>query len=363
MRSRSCRKQPDMRWGVAYGLAIGLLLAPAGDVAAQSHEASNDRNSRAVMIDTVVGVQDYFAESQSGETQTIIDTFATVEMAPRLQASFRPLLWRKTNGQWTGALEYASVRYDFKRRANWSIEAGKFSSPVGLGMTENRANVNDGTIWCHRPYYGPLPALAAGAPRHNLVAATYPLGVQVKVSGNRWDARAAVLDRSPVQRAHHGSPHANGMVGAGFSPRQGLRIGAAGAWGRSGNAETSDPYTLLNIEGEYAFGHTKVSGEWTRDVFDTQIGRRVASGWTMQARQTLTPRVFVHTRFSSIEIPPTETLAALLSPRFWSSDSTVGYLVSPEVTLRLGHTALHGWSGAKVDHQIGLSIIWSRRWW
>ena len=131
-------------------------------------------------------------------------------------------------------------------------------------MTENRANVNDGTIWCHRPYYGPLPALADGAPRHNLVAATYPLGVQVKASGDRWDARAAVLDRSPVQRAHHGSPHANGVVGAGFSPRQGLRIGVAGAWGRSGNAETSDPYTLLNIEGEYAFGHTKVGGEWTR---------------------------------------------------------------------------------------------------
>ncbi len=25
-----------------------------------------------------------------------------------------------------------------------------------------------------------------------------------------------------------------------------------------------------NLEGEYAFGHTKLSGEWTRDVFDTQ---------------------------------------------------------------------------------------------
>ena len=96
MGSRSCRRQPDVRWRVAYGLTIGLLLAPTGDVAAQSHEASNDRSSRAVMIDTVVGVQDYFAESRSGETQTIIDTFATVEMAPRLQASFRPLLWRKT---------------------------------------------------------------------------------------------------------------------------------------------------------------------------------------------------------------------------------------------------------------------------
>ena len=47
-----------------------------------------------------------------------------------------------------------------------------------------------------------------------------------------------------------GPPTRMAWVGAGFSPRQGLRIGVAGAWGRSGNAETSDPYTLLNIEGE-----------------------------------------------------------------------------------------------------------------
>ncbi len=360
MRPRSCRNQPDTRWRVVLGLAVGVLLVPAMDTAAQSGEWSN---TRAVMIDTVVGVQDYFAETGSWETQTIIDTFATVEIAPRLQASFRPLIWRRANGQWTQAIDHASVRYEFNRGANWRIEAGKFPSPVGLGMTENRANVNDGVLWCHRPYYGRLPPLTVGGPRHTLVAATYPVGVQVNASGDRWDARAAVLDRSPVQLLPDGSRHANGMVGAGISPRQGLRIGAAGAWGRSGNAESSDPYTLLNIEGEYAFAYTKLSGEWTRDTFDTQVGRRVASGWTMQARQTLTPRVFVHARFSSITMPPTDALADLPSPQFWSADSTVGYLLSPEVTLRLGHTALHGWSGAEVDHQVGLSIIWSRRWW
>ena len=360
MRPRSSRKQPDMRGRVVCGLVVSMLLVPAMDAAAQLGGSSN---TRAVMIDTVVGVQDYFAEARSWETQTIIDTFATVEMAPRLQASFRPLVWRRANGQWTGAIDHASVRYEFNRGANWRIEAGKFPSPVGLGMTENRANVNDGVLWCHRPYYGRLPPLAAGGPRHALVAATYPIGVQVNASGDRWDARAAVLDRSPVQPASDTSEHTNAMVGAGISPRQGLRIGAAGAWGRSGSAESSDPYTLLNIEGEYAFGYTKFSGEWTRDAFDTQVGRRVASGWTLQGRQTLTPRVFIHTRFSTMKVPPTEALATLPSPRSWSADSTVGYLLSPEVTLRLGHAALKGWSSTEVDHQVGLSIIWSRRWW
>ena len=363
MRFRSCRKRPDTRARVIGGLAAGLLLALASNTAAQSYSASDGRSTRAVMIDTVVGAQDYFAETGSWETQTIFDTFATIEMAPRLQASFRPLLWRRPNGRWKSALEHASVRYEFNRGANWRIEAGKFPSPVGLGMTENRANVNDGVIWCHRPYYGPLPALADGAPRHALVAASYPLGVQVNASGDRWDARAAVLDRSPVQLLYDGSHNLNGMVGGGISPRQGLRIGVAGAWGRSGYAGLSDPYRLLNIEAEYAFGYTKLSGEWTRDVFDTFVGRRVVSGWTMQARQTLTPRVFVHTRISSIEIPPTAALALVQSPRFRSVDSTVGYRLSPEVTLRVGHTAVEGWRGTEVDHQLGLSMVWARRWW
>ena len=231
MKPRSCRRQPDVRRRVVCGLAVGMLLVPAMDAAAQF---GGSPNTRAVMIDTVVGVQDYFAEAGSWDTQTIIDTFATVEMAPRLQASVRPLVWRRASGQWTGAIDHASVRYEFKRGATWRIEAGKFPSPVGLGMTENRANVNDGLLWCHRPYYGPLPPLGPGALRHALVAASYPIGVQVNASGDRWDARAAVLDRAPVQLSPDGSHRANAMVGAGISPRQGLRIGAAGAWGAVG---------------------------------------------------------------------------------------------------------------------------------
>ena len=341
-------------------MAMAVLLLPATNASAQLSKSSN---TRAVMIDTVVGVQDYLAETGSWHTQTIIDTFATVEMAPGLQASFRPLIWRKANGLWTGAVDHASARYEFKRGANWRIEAGKFPSPVGLGMTENRANVNDGVLWCHRPYYGPLPPLVADGRRHSLVAATYPVGVQLNASGDRWDARAAVLDRSPVQRSSSETGHTNMVVGGGISPRQGLRLGVAGAWGRSGTRESSDPYTLLNIEGEYAFGYTKFSGEWTRDVFDTQLGRRVAIGWTLQGRQTLTPRVFVHTRFTRVTVPPFELLTNLPSRSFVSADSTLGYVLSPEVTLRLGHTAIRGWRSSTIDNQLGLSIVWSRRWW
>jgi hypothetical protein len=90
-----------------------------------------------------------------------------------------------------------------------------------------------------------------------------------------------------------------GVVGGGISPRQGMRIGAAAAWGRSGDRNVSDPYTLVNIEGEHAFGYTKVSGEPTHDRFETPSGNRAARGATLQVRQTLTPRLFV-----TVERPP-----------------------------------------------------------
>jgi hypothetical protein len=143
-----------------------------------------------------------------------------------------------------------------------------------------------------------------------------------------------------------------------------MRIGAAAAWGRSGNATVSEPYRLLNVEGEYAFGYTKISGEWTRDRFETPVGGAVAWGLTLQARQTLAPRIYLHSRATAIESPALAPAAgASPSRRSWYVDSTLGLLVTPEATIRVAHSALRRWNAAAVDHQIGVSIVWSKRWW
>jgi len=339
-------------------LVVLLIVAPAPAMAQSS-------GTRAAMVDTVIGVQDYFADDGAWETQLIVDSFMSAELAPRLQASFRPLLWRKSDGATMSFIDHLSLRYEFRKGANWRIEGGKFPSPIGLGMTENRASVNDGLLWCHRPYYGYLPAVGVGSPAHAIVSANYPVGVLVNASGDRWDARAAVVDRAPtdIWFQEDVPRRTNAIVGAGISPRQGLRLGVAAAWGRSGDAQSSEPYRLLNVEGEYAFAYTKISGEWTRDVFETTAGEVASSGWTLQAKQTLTPRVFVHTRFSTVSSPEAIAYAGSSDRRFWTADSTVGYMVSSEITLRAGHAALRGWGGPEVDHQIGVSLIWSRRWW
>jgi len=340
-------------------LLVALLAAPV-PAAAQSS------GTRAAMFDTVVGVQDYFADDGKWATQFIVDSFTSVELAPRLQVSFRPLLWRKADGETEAFVDHLSLRYEFRKGPSWRIEAGKFPSPIGLGMTENRASTNDGLLWCHRPYYGYLPSVGTGSPSHALVSAVYPVGVLVNTSGDHWDARAALVDRAPTDIWYYEEEvprRANGIAGAGISPVQGLRFGVAGAWGRSGDDEGSEAYTMVNVEGEYAFAYTRISGEWTRDVFETHAGEVTVSGWTLQAKQTLTPRVFVHSRFSTVESPEAITYSQYADRRFWTADSTVGILIDPEVTLRVGHAALHGWGAAAVDHQFGVSLIWSKRWW
>jgi hypothetical protein len=324
---------------------------------------AQEAGSRRVAVDTVVGVQDLFAETRRWPTAIVFDPFVSAEIRPHLHVSVRPKFWR-LNGEWETVLDQASVQYTFRKGSTWRIEAGRFPSPIGIGMTENRSSVNPGVLWWHRPYYMPLPGLGAGAPMVALVSAIYPSGAMVSTSGDRWDARGALIDTAPVQfwkgdgRADR---RVNGVAGVGFSPRQGLRGGIAGAWGDLTD-EPSGDYAMLNVEGEFAFGYTRISGEWTRDRFEMPSGSHVARGWTLQAVRTLTPRLFAHGRATVMRAP--EVAAGATRARtFRSIDTTLGIRLDSELTLKLGYSALRSFSAAPVDHQAGLSLMWARRWW
>jgi len=344
--------------------AVVMVCLAAAFVPASAKAQSG--GTRAVAFDTTLGVQDYFDDAGAWKTQLIVDPFASAAIAPGLQVLVRPLFWRAMTGQWENYLAQASVRYEFEKGSKWRVEAGKFTSPIGLGMTENRASVNDSVIWWHRSYYSPLPSLGGGAARHSLIASIYPVGVQVNTSRDHWDARAAFTDRAPADFFHNpGAPRrANGIVGAGITPRQGMRFGMATAWGRSGDALTAEPYRMVNVEGEYAFAYTKISGEWTHDRFDVAAGVVTARGMTLQAKQTITPRIYLHSRGSVIESGVLALPAGSPGTRTsWYLDTTLGLLVSPEATIRLAHSAIRRSSATVVDNQIGVSIVWAKRWW
>lgn len=347
-------------------IGLALLLLAADPAAAQDRRTTV---SRRVALDTVVGSQDFFREDSDWQTVLIVDTFSSVELWRGWQVSLRPVV-KRIRGEWDTYLDQISVRYEFKRQGNWRIEAGRFPSSIGAGLTEQRPNLNGGVLWWHRPYYMPLPSFGGNLPRVSLVSAVYPNGAQVSTSRDRWDARAAVVDRAPVEfwRGWAGSSRGpNGIVGFGVTPRQGVRLGLASAWGGYAASTPERPaqrYAMVNAEGEFAVGYTKIGGEWTRDRFETPEGDRVASGWTAQVQQTLTPRLFAHSRTSFIRSPEASSSGGAPTPRrFWSVETTLGYRVSPEITLRVAHAAIKSFTAPAFDHQIGVSIIFARRWW
>ena len=324
---------------------------------------AQDLGSRRFSLDTVVGVQDVFQTARDWPTQVLVDTFVSANVRPGLQLSFRPVLWR-VGGTWHQLVDQISIQQQFHKGSDWRIEVGRFPSPMGLGMTENRASINPGVLWCHRLYYDPLPELGSGAPRVSLASAVYPTGVHVATSSDHWDARAAFVDTAPVRfwDDELGGRHANIVLGAGVTPKQGMRLGGALARGELGAANI--PYRMFNVEAQYAFSYTRISGEWTRDRFGLPTGEsRVSSGVTMQVQQTLSPRVFAHARATVAQSPQDTGSGDPTLRTFQALDTTVGYRIDPDLTLRVGYNAIKGFTTPSVDHQLAFSLMWAKRWW
>ena len=348
---------PAGRFVIVAGALSALTLVGAVGASAQAPVG------RRVAFDTVVGMQDLYAESRDWPTAIVFDPYVSAELRRHLEVSARPKVWR-LNGEWELAVDQLSLQYTFRAGSNWRLEAGRFPSPMGLGMTENRPNVNPGVLWWHRPYYMPLPRLGPDLPMVSLVSATYPDGVALATSGDHWDVRAAVVDRAPVQfwRDDVADQKVNTIVGGGMTPRQGLRVGLATAWGDMTDAPDGT-YRMVNVEGDFSFGYTRISGEVTRDWFVMPGGRHEAWGWTLQAQQTLSPRVFAHARTTSMHAPTLRPGQPAVRAAWRSLDATVGYRVDPELTIKFGYSAVATWGAADVDHHVGVALMWSRRWW
>ena len=161
-----------------------------------------------------------------------LDLFTAVRLVDGLDFVARPLVTRRTfDGAWQKQMYQLGLRYERPGRVGLRLDAGQMPSPIGLALLENRADLNP-VVSPHSAYYLPLPRFDPELPRTFLIAAAYPLGAQATVSGRGWDARAAVLDSSPVRgRPFFGSNKPprllNTVVGFGITPHIGLRVGAA----------------------------------------------------------------------------------------------------------------------------------------
>jgi hypothetical protein len=76
--------------------------------------------------------------------------------------------------------------------------------------------------------------------------------------------------------------------------------------------------------------------------------------------QTLAPRWFVAARVERINT--TLPLAVPAQQRFNGSEQTIGFRLTPEITLRASHRLIERFGTNEFGHTGAVSIVWYRRW-
>jgi hypothetical protein len=356
-----------------------LLLAAAIVLVAPA--SAHPQEPARVSVDSVVAIDVFQGENTVDDPNIIVDVTTVVRLADGWLVYVRP--WFREGrvprpldpDSWDKEIYQAAVQYERTGRISTRVDAGYIASPIGLGMMDTRPGINP-TIASHSSYVQPMPAFEAGAPRVGAIAATYPLGGQVTVSTMRWDARAALVSSTPTRKYvinNEDNPRSTPVLiaGGGITPRVGLRIGgayAAGLYARGEEFAVPQPdgraFKMMNVEADYAFGYTRISGEVTRTHFDVAAGTAVAHAWFVQMAHTLSPRWFVAARQEGVSAPPLRTLTDAGARRaFHTSEATLGYRLSRELTLRGSFMTRKAYTRDTWDHQAGISVVWARRWW
>ena len=310
----------------------------------------------------------------AGDPFVWLDLATTTRVSRTVDVVFRPYARRLPGGDWDAMLYQAQVR--IQPTPALRIDAGIITSPLGLGTLELRPDLNPVVMYPFY-YFAPLPRFDGDANGVQLISGGYPLGAVVSWSGCRWDARGGVTDGTParLRKMFAEGPEAAAQLvaGGGFSPVTGMRVGAGLAHGRYREIPvplhdpappatmTGQSATLVNVEAEYAVRHTRLTGEWVRDRFETAGAPAVAHGAYVQAVQTLTPRLFAAGRVTRASAPV--RTASVLERRARATwEMTAGYRLTPELMLKGGYQASRTYGARDWNHAAVWSLVWGTRW-
>jgi hypothetical protein len=366
--TQACSAKRVARWG-ALACTV-LLMLPASLRAGQEREA-------AAAVDTAMAIDETVDEDGNRSTGITLDGVASFQLGHGLQVMTRPYLQRIAGtGEWNAQVWMAAVRYERTGAVAVRLDAGLIPSPIGIANLMLRPQLNP-TIAQPSSLFTTLPAPVPRSPRTTLLGAMYPVGAALTLSGIHWDARAAMIDTSPLRSrrifANYETPNpprfVNAVIGGGITPFVGLRVGASvvhGGWLKANEAPTvtSDrDATIVTIESELSFRHTKVTAEWVRDVLETAAADRTIDGWFVQGQQTLAPRWFAAARVERMSSPPGALPPATsASLRFTGIEETLGYRLTPELTVRVSHRARELFGSNEFAHTGAVSLVWWKRW-
>jgi hypothetical protein len=335
-----------------------------------------------VALDPVASVDSVGGSTVQRVAGVWLDVFGAFRVWDGFDLVARPVFLRRTfDGEWTQQMYQLGFRYERPmdsgargaRALGMRVDFGVMPMPIGLGMLENRQDLNP-VISQHSAYYLPLPRIDPEIPRSFLIAGAYPFGAQFTLAAQKWDARVAVIDSSPVRgRPFFGSNKpprmANWVAGFGVTPHIGLRLGAAFAYGPYATVdEVVDPTlgdrtaTMAQVEGEWSFRYTRIAGELVRSQFETaRASDAVAHGGWIEATETLHPRVFIAGRADVQSIHYSLLSGAAASQKYQRYEAIAGYRLTPDVTFRAGYLTRKGYVVFHWDDQFVASVTWQRK--
>jgi hypothetical protein len=201
-----------------------------------------------------------------------------------------------------GRLLQATLNYSrISRRGLLLLRAGQMSSAFGsfLLRYDDADNALIDLPPAYGYYYAPVSMLGVA-------------GAQVDATHGRLDGRVQFANSSPANPRSIFAPdqYGNWAGGAGFTIRQGLRVGVSGYHGPyldrkyafyfPGEAKPSTlPAHGIGLDADWAYGHTKVYVELQRFLMSYKVipDFRESTGYG-EVKQVLGPRWFVAGRYS-----------------------------------------------------------------
>lgn len=295
-------------------LHLGLALLVIGALPLSGQEASSGIDVRATVTAQMVASSELSDAPRSGSAAIAGSravAYPTIKLNQHwfatgaIQLVTRPYYFSDFSTQGYGAkgeLLQATLNYSrVSDRGSVLARVGEMSTAFGSFLL--RYDDADNPLIDLPPQYGYYYSPVSFLP----VA-----GAQLDASHGKWDGRVQFANSSPAnpRSLFAGDQYGNWAGGAGYTIRQGLRVGVSGyrgpyldrkyAYYFPGEANPSKlPAHAIGVDGNWAHAHTSAYIEVARFVMPyTAIPKFRESAGYLELRQVLSPRWFIAGRYS-----------------------------------------------------------------
>ncbi len=294
-------------------------------------------------------------------------------------AGFRSVLYPtvKLNEHWSvsGAVQTVSrpYYYDDFTSTGYGVRARVLQANVSYsrvwkkGSVVIRAGQMLSAFGSFLPRYddadNPLTSMPQAYGYYKPISSLGLAGVQTDVTAGKWDGRLQFTNSSPAnpRSVFDKDQYANWAGGAGYTIRQGLRVGFSGYRGPyldrhypyyfPGEAKPRDlAGSGVGIDGEWAAGHWNVRGEWQRFVMAYRlIPTFTESTAYAEVKRVIHPQWFVAARAGYLH--------DMYSSGSESLEAAVGYRPNSHQIVKAGYTISRGQGTGTIDRMFAMQVV------